>query len=60
MICLDGTSGFHYGQVVLVIHLSIGQVEFLTTFEPWVVCHSVTCLCLSVDEVLISFYLWRA
>ena len=30
-----GTSGFWGGQVVLVIHLSVGQVDFLTKFEPW-------------------------
>ena len=29
-----GTSGFWGGQVVLVIHLSVGQVDFLTKFEP--------------------------
>ena len=28
MIFLDGTSGFQYGQVVLIIHLSVGQVDF--------------------------------
>ena len=35
MIFLGGTSGFHYGQVVLQIHLSVGQVDFLTKFDPW-------------------------
>ena len=34
MIFLGGTSGFHYGQVVLQIHLSVGQVDFLTKFDP--------------------------
>ena len=29
-----GTSGFWGGQVVLVIHLSVGQVDFFTKFEP--------------------------
>ena len=29
-----GTSGFWGGQVVLVIHLSVGQVDFCTKFEP--------------------------
>ena len=33
---LDGTSGIHYGQVVLAIHLSVGQVDFLTKFEFFV------------------------
>ena len=28
MILVGGTSGFHYGQVVLEIHLSVGQVDF--------------------------------
>ena len=32
MIFLGGTSGFHYGQEVLQIHLSVGQVDFLTPF----------------------------
>ena len=32
-----GTSGFWGGQVVLVIHLSVGQVDFLTKFEPCIV-----------------------
>ena len=35
MIFLGGTSEFHYGQVVLQIHLSVGQVDFLTKFDPW-------------------------
>ena len=35
MIFLGGTSGFHYGQVVLQIHLSVGQLDFLTKFDPW-------------------------
>ena len=34
MIFLGGTSGFHYGQVVLQIHLSVGQVDFSTKFDP--------------------------
>ena len=34
MIFLGGTSGFHYGQVVLQIHLSVGQEDFLTKFDP--------------------------
>ena len=34
MIFLGGTSGFHYGQVILQIHLSVGQVDFLTKFDP--------------------------
>ena len=34
MIFLSGTSGFHYGQLVLQIHLSVGQVDFLTKFDP--------------------------
>ena len=34
MIFLGGASGFHYGQVVLQIHLSVGQVDFLTKFDP--------------------------
>ena len=34
MIFLGGTSGFHYGQVILQIHLSVGQVDFLTKFAP--------------------------
>ena len=34
MIFLGGTSEFHYGQVVLQIHLSVGQVDFLTKFDP--------------------------
>ena len=38
MIFLGGTSGFHYGQVVLQIHLSVGQVDFLTKFDP---CYTV-------------------
>ena len=29
-----GTSGFWGGQVVLVIHLYVGQVDFFTKFEP--------------------------
>ena len=29
-----GTSGFWGGQVVLVIHMSVAQVDFLTKFEP--------------------------
>ena len=29
-----GTSGFWGGQVVLVIHMSVGQVDFFTKFEP--------------------------
>ena len=37
MIFLGGTSEFHYGQVVLQIHLSVGQVDFLTKFDPWIV-----------------------
>ena len=36
MIFLGGTSEFHYGQVVLQIHLSVGQVDFLTKFDPCV------------------------
>ena len=34
-----GTSGFWGGQVVLVIHLSVGQVDFFTKFEPcmWII-----------------------
>ena len=35
-----GTSGFWGGQVVLVIHLSVGQVDFLTKFEPCYQYHS--------------------
>ena len=35
-----GTSGFWGGQVVLVIHLSVGQVAFITKFEP---CRRVLC-----------------
>ena len=34
MIFLGGTSGFHDGQVDLQNHLSVGQVDFLTKFEP--------------------------
>ena len=34
MIFLGGTSGFHYGQVVLQIHLYVGQVDFVTKFDP--------------------------
>ena len=34
MIFLGGTSGFNYGQVVLQINLSVGQVDFLTKFDP--------------------------
>ena len=34
MILVGGTSGFQYGQVVFEIHLSVGQVDFLTKFEP--------------------------
>ena len=35
MIFLGGTSGFHYGQVVLQIHLSVGQVDFWTKLLPY-------------------------
>ena len=34
MIFLGGTSGFHYGQVVLQIHLSVGQVDFFDEMRP--------------------------
>ena len=34
MIFLGGTSGFHDEQVDFQNHLSIGQVDFLTKFEP--------------------------
>ena len=49
MIFLDGTSGFHYGQVLLVFYLSVGQVNFLTKFEPW-------CM-LSNTSLLIQVYI---
>ena len=35
LIFLDGTNGFHDGQVDLQNHLSVGQVDFLTKFVPW-------------------------
>ena len=42
MIFLGGTSGFHYGQVVLQIHLSVGQVDFLTKFDPCILLQNIS------------------
>ena len=59
MIFLGGTSGFHYGQVVLQIHLSVGQVDFLTKFDPWYPFSLWSDSCFLSQMVGLSYIIWN-
>ena len=50
-----GTSGFWGGQVVLVIHLSVGQVDFFTKFEPCSMLMHTAKSCLMIADIKLVF-----